>query len=122
MRYSRGLSYFTQSLHAEIDLIKKSPKQDLIGAKIYIYRFNNTSAPDAREPKISGPCLLCQHMLQKAMVGKVTYIDKNNVLVSTRGRDLHCLTEHPCQITRIFAKQQQANSDIRFEPQIYIAN
>lgn len=121
LRYSRGLSYFKQSLHAEIDLIKKSKSTDIVGAKVYIYRFNNTTAPDAREPKTSEPCLLCQHMLNRAMVGKVTFIDKNNNLASVRSKDFHQLTDHPCQITKIFAEQQRANSEVRFEPQQYIA-
>jgi hypothetical protein len=61
-------------------------------------------------------------MLQKAMIGKAAYIDKANNLVNTRGRDLHSLTNSPCEITKIFAEQQRANTDVRFEPQRYLAS
>lgn len=120
LRYSNRMSYFDHSLHAEVDLIKKCSADELVGAKIFVYRFNNTTAPDAREPKVSAPCLLCQHMLNTAKIGKVTYIDKNNNLVCTKGRDLNMLTNHPCEITKFFAEEQRVNKAVRFEPSRYM--
>jgi tRNA(Arg) A34 adenosine deaminase TadA len=120
LRYSRGLSYFNSSLHAEVDLIRNCDPSELIGSKVYVYRFNNTIHPQAREPKVSAPCPLCQHMLKSAQIGRVAFIDRDNQLVSRKGRDLHSLVDHPYNITTTFATRQKDNAEMRFNAVNYI--
>lgn len=121
IRYVRETSYFSTSLHAEADLIRQCSHDELSGAKIFVYRFNNSMAPDAREPKASAPCPLCAHMLHTAGVGKVWYMNTNTEVEMKRGRDFALLTDHPYNITAHFAEKQKYNRQMRFEPAAYLA-
>lgn len=121
LRYVRGRSYFEGSLHAEVDLIRKSNPDDLRAGKIFIYRFNNSLDPAAREPKCGAPCLLCQHSLKEAGANKITYIDQAGELTTKRNRHMCKLSNHPHIITRQFVAAQKITSALRFNPQNYLA-
>lgn len=88
-------------MHAEIDLLNKLGERAK-GSKLYLYRFNNTSSPTARENKNGKPCILCQHALKKAGVCKVYYVDDNGEVNILRNRDMVSLIGEPSNITNHF--------------------
>jgi tRNA(Arg) A34 adenosine deaminase TadA len=100
-RYSRGKSVFKCSMHAEIDLLSKLGER-ASGSKIYLYRFNNTSCPKARENKNGKPCPLCQHALKNAGVSRVVYVDDNGEVNTLKNRDMIGLVGEPSSITNYF--------------------
>jgi tRNA(Arg) A34 adenosine deaminase TadA len=88
-------------MHAEIDLMDKMGDKAR-GSKIYLYRFNNTSSPCARENKNGKPCPLCQHALKKAGVSRVVYIDDSGDIQTLKNRDMIGLVGEPSKITNHF--------------------
>lgn len=88
-------------MHAEIDLLNKlGPKAK--GSKIYIYRFNNTTSPQARNNKNGKPCPLCQHALKKSGVSKVYYVNDDGNSCMLHNRDMIEMIGEPSRITNIF--------------------
>ena len=103
-RYSRHKSVFKCSMHAEIDLLSKlGDKAD--GCKVYIYRFNNTSCPKARQNKNGKPCPLCQHALKNAGVSRVVYVDDDGEMNTMKNRDMMELIGQPSNITNYFLER-----------------
>ena len=100
-RYCRGKSVFKCSMHAEIDLLNKL-RERAIGSKIFVYRFNNTTCPKARENKNGKPCPLCQHALKNAGVSRVVYVDDNGKVNVLKNRDMISLVGEPSSITNYF--------------------
>lgn len=105
IRYAKNKSYFYCSLHAEAALIRKCKPTEIRGAKIFVYRFNNTTAADAREPKCSMPCHLCQHELRRVGIGRVHCMNSNGRIVILKKHDLVILQDHPSVITHHFLKK-----------------
>ena len=95
------MSVFRCSMHAEIDLLNKLGDRAK-GSKIYIYRFNNTGSPTARENKNGKPCALCQHQLKAAGISRVVYIDDNGEVNQIKNRELIGLVGQPSKITELF--------------------
>lgn len=102
MRYAKNKSYFYCSLHAEAALIRKCKPSEIRGAKILVYRFNNTTADDARDPKCSTPCHLCQHELKKAGISRITCMDLDGKIITMKRSDLVSLQDDPSIITMHF--------------------
>lgn len=100
-RYSKNKSVFKCSMHAEIDLLNKLGDKAK-GSKIFIYRFNNTTSPTARENKNGKPCPLCQHALKKAGVAKVVYVNDDGEVCNLRNREMIGLVGEPSKITNHF--------------------
>jgi len=100
----KGRSVFDHSVHAEVDLLNKVGDKAK-GSKIYIYRFNNTTSPYAREPKNGKPCPFCQHALKKAGVSRVYHVDDSVNLCTIKNRELQYLIGEPATITRHFLKR-----------------
>jgi deoxycytidylate deaminase len=116
-RYSSNSSYFHDSMHAEIDLLKKLNTSKLQGIKFYIYRFNNIQEQVVRANRNAKPCLLCQHILKNAGITKVFYIDDNNKLSILKNRDMIGLIGDPSHITHHFLKRYNAKEiDSKFIP------
>jgi tRNA(Arg) A34 adenosine deaminase TadA len=88
-------------MHAEIDLLSKMEERAR-GSKIYIYRFNNTTSPVARENKNAKPCPLCQHALKNAGVSRVIYIEDSGEVNTMKNRDMIGLVGEPSSITNFF--------------------
>lgn len=88
-------------MHAEIDLLSKLGDKAK-GSKIYLYRFNNTTSPYARENKNGKPCPMCQHALKNAGVSRVTYIDDDANVQQLKNRDMIGLVGAPSNITNHF--------------------
>lgn len=97
----RNRSVFNHSVHAEIDLLNKVGEKAK-GSKIYIYRFNNTTAVDARCVKNARPCPMCQHSLKKAGVSRIYYVDDAGDLSVLKNRDMSMLVGEPSNITKYF--------------------
>ena len=72
------------------------------GGKIFIYRFNNTTAKDAREVKNAKPCPMCQHELKKSGVSRVFHVDDEGELQVIKNRELVGLVGEPANITKHF--------------------
>lgn len=119
-RYSRGSSVFRQSMHAEMDLIRKLGNR-AAGAKIYLYRFNNADGPESRCNKNGRPCMLCQHALKAAGVSRVVYVNDDGVVSTLKARDMVHLVGHPTEITRHFLDRYSGNHHGRFVAQDFLA-
>lgn len=104
IRHMRNKSVFGCSVHAEIDLLNKVGEKAR-GSKIYLYRFNNTSSPSAREVKNGKPCLLCQHALKKAGVSRAYHVDDNGDLQVVKNREFSSLVGEPVNITKYFLER-----------------
>ena len=100
----KGHSTFECSIHAEIDLLSKLGEKAK-GSKFYVYRFNNTSNPEARDVKNAKPCLMCQHVLKKAGVSRIYYIDDQGDVKSIKNKDLVSLIAEPANITKHFLEK-----------------
>lgn len=98
-RYMKNASIWHCHCHAEIDLLKKIGDKAR-GSKIYIYRFNNSQHPKAREPKNAKPCCFCQHVLKERGVSRVYYINNNNELSVLKNRDMVSVIANPVNITK----------------------
>lgn len=120
LRYAKNKSYFYCSLHAEVALIKKCKPSEARGAKIFVYRFNNTSANDARIPKCSMPCHLCQHELRHAGISRVCCIDPDGKIVVMRKEDMVILRDNPSIITKHFLKKFGDNCHGKFQSSNYL--
>lgn len=103
-RYSKNLSTFKCSFHAEMMLLKKLGSKAK-GSKFFVFRFNNTSHNDARKVKNAKPCLCCQHVLKKAGVSKVTYVDSNGEVQTLHNRDMKSLNGEPHYLTYSFLEE-----------------
>lgn len=103
-RHLRDKSVFHCSVHAEIDLLNKVGEKAR-GGKIYLYRFNNTTAKDAREVKNAKPCPMCQHQLRKSGVSRIFHVDDDGELCVLKNRDLLGLVGEPANITKHFLKR-----------------
>ncbi len=99
LRYSKNRSYFYASLHAEQNLIERVSAEELFGSKVYVYRFNNSSSPTARQAKCSIPCPLCQHSLKKCGVSRICCLDNNGSQLILKNRDLIELSDEPDSLT-----------------------
>lgn len=104
IRHMKNRSVFGCSVHAEIDLLNKVGDKAK-GSKIYIYRFNNTSSPSAREAKNAKPCLLCQHALKKAGVSRIYHVDDEGEIQVVKNRELTHLVGEPANITKYFLER-----------------
>ena len=100
-RHLKDKSVFHCSVHAEVDLLNKVGDKAK-GGKIFLYRFNNTSANDAREVKNAKPCAMCQHALKKAGVSRVHHINDDGDLCQLKNRDLVNMVGEPSKITKYF--------------------
>lgn len=98
-------------------MIHKLRTRDLGRQDIYIYRFNNTQAPNARIPHPSGPCSLCRHMLKKHRIGRVYFLDQNNQPSILKHSELEELSGDPAYITQLFIQKQLSSNQLRFDPQ-----
>ena len=118
-KYGKNKSTFECSTHAEIDLLSKLGEKAR-GSKIYIYRFNNTSHPDAREVKNAKPCILCQHVLKIAGVSRIHYINDGCNIEILKNRDLVTLIANPINITHHFITRSGINRDYKFCPNSFV--
>lgn len=100
-RHLKNKSVFQCSVHAEVDLLNKVGDKAK-GSKIYLYRFNNTTAKDAREVKNAKPCPMCQHALKKAGVSRILHVDDNGNLHTMKNYDFSSLIGEPANITKHF--------------------
>lgn len=100
-RHLKDKSVFFCSVHAEVDLLNKVGDKAR-GAKIFLYRFNNTTAYDAREVKNAKPCPMCQHHLKKAGVSRVFHVDDKQNLCIIKNRELVGMIGEPSTITKHF--------------------
>jgi len=107
-------------MHAEINLLNKLGNKAK-GAKIYIYRFNNTTSPTARENKNGKPCPLCQHALKKAGVSKVLYINDDGEVCTLRNRDMIGLVGEPAMITNHFLDRYGQDHHGKFAVMQFVA-
>ena len=118
-RYSKNLSTFKCSCHAEIDLLRKIGNKAK-GSKIYIYRFNNTSHENAREAKNAKPCILCQHVLKKAGVSKVYYVNDSGIVSVLKNRDMKSIKGEPHKITYRFLEENGDVNHGKFHYGLYV--
>ncbi len=109
-RYSKNLSVFETWLHAEMDLLLKLGSRAR-NCKFYIYRFNNTSHPEARNPSVSKPCPFCQHLMKEAGVSRAVYLDENKQLGFLKNREFISLTGTPSNITKYFLHRARASGE-----------
>ena len=107
-------------MHAEMDLLSKLGSK-AVGAKIFVYRFNNTNNPNAREAKNAKPCILCQHSLKSAGIARIHYIDDNGVIQVIKNRDLVELKAKPSNITHYFLNKAGYHHDNKFCPMDYVS-
>lgn len=107
-------------MHAEIDLLNKLGNKAK-GSKIYIYRFNNTTSPHARENKNGKPCMLCQHALKKAGVSKVYYVNDGGDTCILRHREMIELIGEPSNITNHFLDRYGVDHHGKFAVMEFIA-
>lgn len=119
-RYARNKSVFKCSMHAEIDLLSKLGDKAK-GSKIYLYRFNNTSSPSARENKNGKPCPMCQHALKGAGVARVIYVDNDGNVEQLKNRDMIGLIGEPSRITSIFLDRYGIDHHGKFVVNQFIA-
>jgi tRNA(Arg) A34 adenosine deaminase TadA len=96
IKYRRDFSYFNCSLHAEVDLVRKSGF-NLNGDKICIYRFNRAQASD--DCRDSRPCPLCVNLLTQAGAGRLFFKEGDEV-VSCRPHELPVLAVDPVLFTQ----------------------
>lgn len=96
-----------------MDLLRKLGNK-AEGSKVYIYRFNNANAPDARNNKNGKPCLLCQHCLKTAGVSRAVYIEDCGTVCSLKNRDMAELIGEPSYITRYFLDRFDGNHHGKF--------
>lgn len=108
-------------MHAEIDLLSKL-EDKAVGSKIYIYRFNNTSSPSARENKNGKPCPFCQHALKNAGVSRVVYIDDHGNTNVLKNRDMINLIGEPSNITGHFLERYGDQHHGKFMVYQFVAN
>ncbi len=113
-------STFECSTHAEIDLLVKIGEEKAKGSKFYVYRFNNTTNPTAREPKNGKPCLMCQHMLKKAGVSRIHYINDNGEVSVMKNSDLVSLIAEPRNITKYYLEKHNIDQENRFSVLRYV--
>lgn len=92
---------FFCSTHAEADLLRKMGDK-IKNCKVAIYRFNNTRAHDARQPKCAKPCPLCQDMLRKSGVQKVFYMNDVGEVEMMRNKEMIEMIGCPTKITKYF--------------------
>lgn len=119
LRYHKDHSVFRCSMHAEMDLLSKL-RERAAGCKIFVYRFNNTTSPVAREVHNAKPCLLCQHLLRKANVAKVQYLDDDGVLQTMKRSDLAELIAEPQELTEHFVRRIGSGDSVNFKPKMYL--
>ncbi len=62
-----------KTIHAELDAILDSDKDDLIGATIYVYREHKNGHPASAKP-----CPHCQELIKRYKLKKVCYTDDGN--------------------------------------------
>lgn len=96
VRYSRDCSYFDCSLHAEVDLVRKSGF-DLRGDKICIYRFNR--AQGEGDARTSRPCPLCVNLLVQADAGRLIF-KVNDSVECCKPTDLPMVAVDPIALTK----------------------
>lgn len=106
-------------MHAEIDLLNKLGDKSK-GSKIYIYRFNNTTSPSARENKNGKPCVLCQHALKKAGVSKAYYVNDDGETCFIKNRDMLNLVGEPSNITGHFLERYGEQHHGKFMVQQFV--
>lgn len=104
-RYVKNKSVFGCAIHAEVDLLHKL-RDKAHGSKIYMYRFNNSTSPTARENKNGKPCALCQHALREAGVSRVVYQLDSGETATLKKRDMIALNAQPSNITESFMKRR----------------
>jgi len=69
-------AYFGCSFHAELDAIRKGPRE-LKGAKMYVYRFSRLD----NTLRSSKPCHFCQEEIAQAGISNVIFIDDEENLI-----------------------------------------
>lgn len=119
LRYRSEGSVFRCSIHAEMDLLNKL-KERAAGCKIFVYRFNNTSNPTAREVHNAKPCLFCQHLLRKANVAKVQYLSDEGVVETMKKSDMAELIADPIDLTEHFVRKIAPHNSENFKPKMYL--
>lgn len=93
---------------------------DMRGCKIYIYRFNTAAkSPFGREALGAKPCLLCQHLLKQADIGKVVFVEDGSVK-DMRARDMVYLVDSPSNLTRLFLYKNADCRHGKFKPQDFL--
>jgi deoxycytidylate deaminase len=106
LQYKRGSSYFDCSIHAEVDLARKSGFS-LNGDKICIYRFNR--AQETNDYRDSKPCPLCVRVLFQSGAGKV-YYSLNNKVLSSKVHSLPMLAVDPIMFTKQYIPKYSTES------------
>ena len=112
------ICYFNRSMHAEAHLVRKRPKC-VRGGKVFIYRFN--AADETLMPRISVPCLLCQHTLGAAGVGRVESIGPDGTILKQKSHDLAKLKTTPARLTRWFIQEFDTLHHGAFDPMAFLA-
>ena len=118
-RHLKNRSTFKCSCHAEMDLLRKIGGKAK-GSKIYLYRFNNTENPTARENKNGKPCIMCQHVLKSVGVSKIFYVDDDSNIQILKNRDMVSLIGSPATITRFFVDRDKDANNAKFIPMDYV--
>ena len=102
----KNSSTFKDFCHAEIDLISKiKNKKTLKNLKIFVFRFNNSTHPNARVGKNAKPCLFCQHILKKHDVSRVYYFSDEGVLSVLKNSEMSFLVACPYNITYFISER-----------------
>lgn len=104
-RHYKNHSTYKCFCHAEIDLLRQFQKdlKKLKNCKIFVFRFNNSSHPTAREAKNAKPCIFCQHALKEAGASRIYYFNDDGELNCLRNRDLNNTFAQPHNITNWWA-------------------
>lgn len=118
-RYVKNYSYFKCSCHAEMDLLRKLGDK-VNGSTFYLYRFNNTNNPSARDPKNGKPCILCQHILKNAGVAKVVYLNNEGKVCVLKNRDMLTVVGEPHHITSSFVDRHGSKHGGMFKVANYV--
>lgn len=104
-RHAKNLSVFNDSLHAEADLARKFGEK-IQGTKILLYRFNSApESPFKGVPMCAKPCLFCGHVLRKAGVGKVVFVDESGLVKDLGIEQLPFLSGEPSVLTKRFLEK-----------------
>lgn len=103
-RYIRNKTVFNNACCAEIDLINKIGEKAK-GSRFYLYRFNNSCHPMARQVKNGKPCIFCQHILKNAGVNKVYYINDSSELCILKNKEMFSVIGEPWNITKHYIKR-----------------